>query len=82
MERPEYAGLHLQEILNRTVLFLKRNWFSPHYLPNRGLAETLTIDNEKGVESPQSPSVIPVWFDLGNPALGPLYSVCVLREGS
>jgi len=43
---PNARELHLQEILNRTVLFLKRNWFSPHYLPNRGTAETLTFDNE------------------------------------
>jgi len=81
-ERAECPGRLLQRILNRIALSLKRTCPLPHYSPNRGLEEEPTIDNEKGVERPQSSSVIPVWQDFDNAAPGLLYNVCVLREGS
>jgi hypothetical protein len=59
-ERAECAGRLLQRILNSIVLSLKRRCPSPHYFPNRGLEEEPAIDDEKDVEWPRSPSVIPV----------------------
>ena len=81
-EEPAECGTAPAKDSEQNCSSLKRTCLLPHYLPNRELEEEPTIDDEKGVEWPQFPSVIPVWYDLDNPALGPLYNVCVLREGS